>query len=210
MFTQKISMDCTQEQYEKYLKDELFKMGYKEYSLSSWEKGTNQYITNSFGDENGFIGNINEYGIKDFDRTYLDSFNAPLFLALAAMREGKFLGYGQYVTRESDGALIRNKGLGKYFNSRGYHISTKEEIMTRFGNDSIFKQPENIVEDFYQVPFVNMLHFGIDIAAKGSFDKSVKVTIQRDEKGNLIVTEIYDLGPFSRDEENELRTYFSK
>lgn len=35
MFTQRLSMDCTKAQYEKYLKEELLKMGYIE--ESEWE-----------------------------------------------------------------------------------------------------------------------------------------------------------------------------
>ena len=54
-FTQKVSMKCTKEQYEKFLKDELLKMGYKEdeADLSNWgydDAGSNNYISiNMFG-----------------------------------------------------------------------------------------------------------------------------------------------------------------
>ena len=49
-FTQKVSMKCTKEQYEKFLKDELLKMGYKEDkgNLSNWgydDAEDNNYIS---------------------------------------------------------------------------------------------------------------------------------------------------------------------
>jgi hypothetical protein len=49
-FTQKVSMKCTKEQYEEFLKDELLKMGYKEdeENLSNWgydDAENNNYIS---------------------------------------------------------------------------------------------------------------------------------------------------------------------
>ena len=135
MFTQRISMDCTQEQYEKYLKAELEKMGYKEKSCSQWHKRENEYITNCYIGL-GNVGNINKadiYNIVNDKLTYLVKFNAPLFLALAAMREGSFVGYGQYIIREADGCFIKNYGVGFYLSSRGFHIATVSEIMAKFG-----------------------------------------------------------------------------
>ena len=54
-FTQKVSMKCTKEQYERFLKDELLKMGYKEdkENISNWgydDAENNNYISiNVFG-----------------------------------------------------------------------------------------------------------------------------------------------------------------
>ena len=129
MFTQKISMDCTKEQYEKYLKEELEKMGYGA-SLARWGDAV---IVNNLSSENGLVGNPSRISNKfDNSRTYLGKFNAPLFLALAAMREGLYLGYGQYVTSETDCTLHRNHWGGQYFNGKDYHISTVSEIMAKF------------------------------------------------------------------------------
>ena len=49
-FTQKVSMKCTKEQYEKFLRDELLKMGYKEdeKNISNWcydDVDDNNYIS---------------------------------------------------------------------------------------------------------------------------------------------------------------------
>ena len=94
MFTQKLSMDCTKEQYEKYLRDDLLKMGYQEKTMY-WGRST-LVFTNA---ANGVTGNMLdiEWGVKEgYGRTYLGSFNAPLFLALAAMTDEKYGRYGEY------------------------------------------------------------------------------------------------------------------
>lgn len=96
MFTQKISMKCTKEQYEKYLKDDLLKMGYIDSSLFYWDLPDYSYIVNNFNFENGQISNINVTYITDKDRTYLGEFNANLFLALAAMTDVEDGCYGEW------------------------------------------------------------------------------------------------------------------
>lgn len=95
MFTQKISMDCTQEQYEKYLKEELLKMGYEEENTSCWDDKKNCYISNNYS-LNGTMGNEPYQTAKSEEMNYLGKFNAPLFLALAAMTDKKLGGIGEY------------------------------------------------------------------------------------------------------------------
>lgn len=58
MFTQRISMDCTKEQYEKYLKDELLEMGYNEKDMY-WGRNINIF-TNAFRGIMGYMIDINE------------------------------------------------------------------------------------------------------------------------------------------------------
>lgn len=134
MFTQRISMDCTKEQYEKYLKDELLKMGYEE-RTGYWEQ--NDVISNNHNSEHGVIGNTYSNNQNTANRTYLGSFNAPLFLALAAMTDNpKVLGYGEYITDEKYLNVIRRNGFGEQpFDFFGYHKSTKEEIIDWFKTD---------------------------------------------------------------------------
>ena len=100
MFTQRISMDCTKEQYEKYLKDDLLKMGYREVS---WQNSLSGAIVNNFADNLGDISNVHESDALAHNRTYLGSFNAPLFLALAAMTDEKYGRYGEYWVFEGEG-----------------------------------------------------------------------------------------------------------
>lgn len=129
MFTQKISMDCTREQYEKYLKDELLKMEYKEVGISDWGDD-NDYITNYFGSE-GEVGNINEQDICTDNVTYLGAFNAPLFLALAAMTDSPTGSYREYFTNGVDFIAYPFVSI-----VTGYlRKATKEEIMAKFGEN---------------------------------------------------------------------------
>lgn len=166
MFTQKISMDCTKEQYEKYLKDELLKMGYKVGDFSEWF-GDNNYITNYYN-RNGYIGNINKVGIDKDNRLYLGKFNAPLFLALAAMTDNPIGIDEEYYTngrnrfiRKSELILQMGKQcpmdylltlpLKAGFIGRVFRKATKEEIMANFSKtepDTNYDAAREFVKDF--------------------------------------------------------------
>ena len=148
MFTQKISMSCTQEQYEKFLKDELLKMGYKEYQVehSSW--GEEGIIANNLSGEDNKISNLT-YGLRnDWERTYLGSFNAPLFLALAAMTDKPEGNYGEYLFGTASGTLYKmistDKMSSKYYTLRKATVS---EIMEKFGEKKpIWKSCKEIID----------------------------------------------------------------
>lgn len=134
MFTQKISMDCTKEQYEKYLKEELLKMGYVEKCMY-WERDINIFTNAS----NGVAGNmldIRADSKEKYGRTYLGSFNAPLFLALAAMTDKAEGNYGEYIIGLGSSRLYKmreeDKILPEYNMVRK---ATKEEIMAKFGEN---------------------------------------------------------------------------
>lgn len=133
MFTQKISMDCTKEQYEKYLKEELMKMGYIETSCSQWHKRENEYITNCYLGL-GNVGNINEadiYNIVNDKLTYLGKFNAPLFLALAAMTDNFEGGYREYYVKDNEFYSMKESG---FLGANGlFRKATVSEIMAKFG-----------------------------------------------------------------------------
>jgi hypothetical protein len=133
MFTQKISMDCTKEQYEKYLKVELEKMGYREDSCSQWHKRENEYITNCYIGL-GNVGNINKadiYNMANDKLTYLGKFNSPLFLALAAMTDKEFGNYGEYWIFTPTGEPYIQDCV-RVVNKR-YRKATRKEIMAKFG-----------------------------------------------------------------------------
>ena len=139
MFTQKISMDCTKEQYEKYLKDELLKMGYKEISINNWHCQKYQYICNNYEDANGSLGTIHRDGLKRYNRTYLGSFNAPLFLALAAMTDSeRVFGYRE-LAKQKNGNVFKLPQVGENYNPY-WRKATKEEIMEKFGNEEIMEK----------------------------------------------------------------------
>jgi len=130
MFTQKISMDCTKDQYEKYLKDEMVKMGYKEAKSC-----TTGVIINNFNCDNGSCG-LSFSDRKDYGgRTYLGSFNAPLFLALAAMTDD--FGYGEWSVLKS-GVFVRRQEIGE-----GYCYENGEIVE----DGAIFRDDKASVEE---------------------------------------------------------------
>ena len=132
MFTQRLSMDCTKEQYEKYLKNELLKMGYEEHSINCWNDSRFHHICNNYDGHLGDLGTIREESIENQDRTYLGSFNPELFLALAAMTDKAEGNHGEYYT---DGIrLVRINLIDYLCHASGlFRKATKEEIMAMFG-----------------------------------------------------------------------------
>ena len=143
MFTQRLSMDCTKEQYEKYLKDELLKMGYKEHSINCWDDNKFYHISNNYNGYLGDLGTIREDSMEDYGRTYLDSFNAPLFLALAAMTDKAEGNYGEYVIGLNSGRFYRmNKDDRILLEYKFVRKATKEEIMAKFGDVKIDEKIE--------------------------------------------------------------------
>ena len=132
-------MDCTKEQYEKYLKDELLKMGYKEKDTSVWDEEENCFISNNYNGELGYIGNIPKEASQINGRTYLGSFNAPLFLALAAMTDSeRVFGYRE-LAKQKNGNVFKLPQVGENYNPY-WRKATKEEIMEKFGNEEIMEK----------------------------------------------------------------------
>ena len=154
MFTQAISMNCTKEQYEKYLKDELLKMGYKEEDTSFWDEEENCFISNIYNGKLGYIGNIPKEASQINGRIYLDSFNAPLFLALAAMTDNPMGNYGEYVVGKLSGGFYRmidKDCLHPTYNA--IRKATKEEIMTKFGSNKelMWKSYSNTTKNLEEI-----------------------------------------------------------
>lgn len=169
MFTQKISMSCTEEQYTKYLKDELLKMGYIESCLAYSLKAS--YITNNFRGQLGTITNLIQNDVKNYGRTYLDSFNPELFLALASMTNNPEGNYGEYWVFQDEacwpmwinGKLYKQMGNlndGEAFiddtgcpngmhpdNFDYFRKATAEEIMEHFKpkEEELIPEKENII-----------------------------------------------------------------
>lgn len=89
-FTQKVSMKCTKEQYEKFLRDELLKMGYKEdeKNLSNW--GYDDAENNNYISINVFVcGEILQRSLVGVlanspeGHIFIGDFNPCYFLSLA-------------------------------------------------------------------------------------------------------------------------------
>ena len=127
MFTQKLSMDCSQEQYEKYLKEELEKMGYglQGYLLAD------AILVNNSNRENGQLIMLS-YNSKNYhSRTYLGKFNAPLFLARAAMTDSKFGGVGEWWRYEGENNCWFT--YSKLYKAQG-SLDNKGAFITDIGN----------------------------------------------------------------------------
>ena len=165
MFTQRISMDCTKEQYEKFLKEELLKMGYHEQGMYWGRKGITVFTNAANGITGGMLDI--EWGVKEgYGRTYLGSFNAPLFLALAAMTDKAEGNYGEYWVCIKYNAWFAKDNLYKsigvyhdkspmFYDDKGvengvvikqlfkyFRKATKEEIMAKFGDVKTGKKIE--------------------------------------------------------------------
>ena len=133
MFTQRLSMDCTKEQYEKFLKKELLKMRYNDHYTTFWTEET--VIVNNSNGQMGDLGAFIGIRKEKHNRTYLGSFNAPLFLALAAMTDKAEGNYGEYIIGLYTGRFYRMNEKDKILpKHRMIRKATKEEIMVKFGN----------------------------------------------------------------------------
>ena len=151
MFTQRLSMYCTREQYEKYLKDELLKMGYEEQALVwGYDKSI---IVNNWAGYMGGLASLNPTYKDNKGRLYLGSFNPELFLALAAMTDKAEGNYGEYIVSKFTGSFYRMSGKD-FLNPKdnSWRKATKEEIMAKFGNEEpMWESCSNIINNLEEV-----------------------------------------------------------
>ena len=143
-------MDCTKEQYEKYLKDELLKMGYNDDSVLFW--GSEDIIMNNASGDMGVLCVCTSGSKLNYDRTYLGSFNAPLFLALAAMTDSeRVFGYGEWAKqKKGNDYQVPTEGV----NCNPYwRKATKEEIIERFNNNKepMWESCSNIINNLEEI-----------------------------------------------------------
>lgn len=178
MFTQKITMNCTQEQYEKYLKEELDKMGYEEFCVLWGDIASSHVITNCFCNRPGFIGSISHRGIKACDRTYLSSFNAELFLALAAMTDKDTSEYGEWLIGNR-GEYVRNNDGESWINFTYWRKATVEEIMEKFGK----QEPVYLKDEFQKLQEKVTLALEKIERIEGALEKNNDILkVQKEEK----------------------------
>ena len=152
MFTQKISMDCTKQQYEKYLKDELLKMGYEERCMY-WGREI-KIFTNAANGVAGKMLDIDEEKKERFNRAYLGEFNAELFLALAAMTDKAEGNYGEYVRVLRNGRIYKMDKEDKLPpESTLIRKATKGEILKEFGSNKelMWKSYSNTTKNLEEI-----------------------------------------------------------
>ncbi len=138
MFTQPVSMKCTQEQYERDLKEPLLEMGYKERDLTQWNK--HRYLVTNYTGFEHRISNVDYVDCKRNGRYFIDHYNPELFLALAAMTEirearcGDFVGIGgkgEWIVSSNNKFEKLHKKMFIYYDWRK---ATKEELINKFTN----------------------------------------------------------------------------
>ncbi len=135
MFTQPVSMKCTQEQYERDLKEPLLEMGYNETDVAKWNKHR-CLVTNYTGFKHK-ISNVDDADCKRYGRYFINHYNPELFLALAAMTEikeasgGDIGGKGEWIVSSNNKFEKLHKKMFIYYDWRK---ATKEELINKFTN----------------------------------------------------------------------------
>lgn len=192
MFTQKITMDCTYQQFHDILEQELLLMGYEIQSISHWNLPENCFITNNYLDY-PVIGNIH-HSQKGVKGKYLGQFNPDLFLALAAMTDSAEGNYGEYWTGLNQdpnfipSGLYRqefNTGFIKYFRKL-----SPDEIMAIFGKpknkpvnlDNLLNISEKLINEVFSEPLLKDLLTEEDEKLAIEFLKSKNYKILKKEE----------------------------
>lgn len=211
MFTQKITMDCTYQQFHDILEPELLRMGYDIASTSHWNRPENCFITNNYLDY-PVIGNIHQ-SQKGAKGKYLGQFNPDLFLALAAMTDSAEGNYGEYWVALKNlygdftkgrlykqinkinnwGAFISNSGGPSGDcpdNLTSFRKATKEEIMAIFGQpknepanlDNLLNSSEKLISEAFSEPLLKDLLTEEDEKLAIEFLKSKNYKILKKEE----------------------------
>ena len=152
-FTQPVSMQVTQKQYDKDLKEPLEILGYNQSDIGNFSYF--EYLMTNFGPLQDHVGNLTERQIQLNDRYFIDHYNPKLFLAIAAMSNEQYGIAGEhwkctdnhfdsftknklYKARHSINnteGFINNKNETDGFNSHNleYFVkATKEELINLF------------------------------------------------------------------------------
>ncbi len=155
-FTTPVSMPCTKEQYERYLKDSLLAMGYELKDTLYWGHEDCQYLGNFYNVHGSHLGNISNADIK-ID-SYIDHYNPELFLALAAMTEGDVPIVGEWMkslkawedrnfsydtnelVRKSSNDIDLKGGINSAYSRIHFRKATKEELIAHLTKKKIEKE----------------------------------------------------------------------
>lgn len=132
-FIQKVTMDCTRERYEKFLKKDLIKMGYSDLYMD-FEPGMfyGNIITNNLSGNLGDLAIIPKLTEMDPESVHI-SFNPKLFLAIAAMTNLAYGSYGEHVTCIKD-AVMSGTNHVEYINGVIYRIEKRDCITDESGD----------------------------------------------------------------------------
>jgi hypothetical protein len=128
-FTQPVSMQCSQEQFDADLKKPLKDLGYK---ISTTNHGYDQdeiLLVTKFMGESDFISSSTLPSKNDHNRHFIDHYNPQLFLALASMTdEHNGIAGEWYVGDNEEFEVRKNIGIIKDY----WKKATKKELITHF------------------------------------------------------------------------------
>lgn len=149
-------MDCTEQQYKEHLQPELLKMGYKENGvLFCYYPKIDRIAIN-----NGVVTTIKAYFKSARKYTHLGQFNAPLFLAQAAMTDNPDSGYGEWLKRKSPQGDDRDwaQSISKGTFNEYWRKATLGEIVEKFGGLKQEEQRKNIYTSYNPFNAENYIH----------------------------------------------------
>jgi hypothetical protein len=129
-FTQPVSMQCSQEQFDADLKKPLKNLGYK---ISTTNYGYDQdeiLLVTKFMGESDFISSSTLPSKNDHNRYFIDHYNPQLFIALASMSDEVDGIVGEWILKKWDNSL--EKLDSPFCNHEGFRKATKEELITHF------------------------------------------------------------------------------
>ena len=119
MYTQAVSMKCTQEQFESDLKQPLIELGYK-IKIDNYT-----ILTNNPEGCLGIISTVHHTMKKCYNRHYIKKYNPELFLAICAM------------TDVPNGIVGETVKALKGSNNKVIEKPTLQELINHFSNDKI-------------------------------------------------------------------------
>lgn len=163
-FSQPVSMECPdQKAYEKDLRQQLLELGYEE-TIPCNKKIDETYVFATMG-KNGF--GFAQKNSDAYNSTYhIESWNPKLALAIAAMREGEEVRFGEYWTCISDVVMNASQEVayikGTVYKSEGNGCITDEQgcMHHSWTRVSCFKEHfrkatlQELIDKFTEKPFV--------------------------------------------------------
>lgn len=155
-FTQPVSMQCSQEQFERDLKEPLEKLGYKQKSPLILDG--EDYLTTNYAYNNDYFTFLKHNFIKDNGRHFINHYNPQLFIALASMSNepngivGEWFRSAMYC----DSLLKMKRDNSQSFkSSNGWRKPTKEELIAHFTKKEC-KEQESTMEKFNILSDINI------------------------------------------------------
>lgn len=168
-FITPVSMQVTEEQFERYLKEPLKELGYViDKDITIFRSAP--ILVNNFIGHKGRVCNVTEANKTAFKRYYITHYNPKLFLALAAMTNVEYGKKGEWWIRTGEDTPFftknklykqvedfRNEEIRFLDDTESYHNwnklvtfknkfrkATKEEIITYFSKNIMYKFPITI------------------------------------------------------------------